>query len=144
MKPFFVFVGILFLLFPSSSIGNPYPSQVKSYEGVLKYLPRHAREMLSSTVLFQTQTKTFQQANRSGTALLAPPANDNYSNREFIGGDSGTVSADNTEATIETGEPHHIPFPYAQNSIWYTWTAPYNGQFGFDTENSTFSTLLAA
>ena len=67
----------------------------------------------------------------------AQPANDDFDGAEPISGISGSVAGDNTGATIEPGEPSDYPpngGPYA--TVWYTWTAPADGAFVFDTIGS--------
>ncbi len=76
-------------------------------------------------------------------STLAPPANDNFANRGYLGGPAGMAMVDNTEATYETGEPYHFFYGFGTNTIWYSWTAPYTGTFTFDTRNSAVATLLA-
>ena len=72
-------------------------------------------------------------------SIAAPPVNDNFTGRIFLPGASGNDTADNTEATLESGEPTHIYdlMGYGSNSIWYTWTAPSTATFSFDTIGST-------
>ena len=58
--------------------------------------------------------------------LFGPPANDDFSLRQGLAGTNWTVAADNTFATMESGEPVD-PINPVGKSVWYTWTAPYNG-----------------
>lgn len=59
------------------------------------------------------------------------PANDNFANRTLITGIPFTVDGDNTDATLESGEPS-----WGQHSVWYEWVAPAGGVYSFDTEGS--------
>ncbi len=68
--------------------------------------------------------------------------NDNFANGEFIGGVSGVAYGSTFGATKEPGEPDHAGNP-GGNSIWYFWTAPINGNVTFNTDGSSFDTLLA-
>jgi len=69
---------------------------------------------------------------------LAPPANDNFANRQSLSGASGTTAGDNTDATLEAGEAAIWYLPDwgtldITNTAWYTWTAPADGDYAFDT-----------
>jgi len=75
------------------------------------------------------------------TLARAQPANDAFDNASTLTGLSGSVTGSTLGATKESGEPDH-----AGNSgglsIWYSWQAPVNGTFSFDTVGSSFDTLL--
>ena len=76
----------------------------------------------------------------------AQPVNDNFTNAVVISGLTGTVSDNNSLATLETGELTSIlfdDFTNVDNSVWYEWTAPATGTATFDTIGSTFDTVLA-
>ena len=77
----------------------------------------------------------------SWTPTNAPP-NDLFVNAQLLDGSSGKVLGTNINATPENGEPFHIGFS-AGSSIWYSWTAPSNGFFTFDTNGSDTNTVLA-
>jgi len=89
----------------------------------------------------------------TASAQTNPPANDNFANAQVISGLSGSVTNDNTGATLETGEPSSIvtdvnTIGYGVNvgaSIWFAWTAPVNanGTVTF-ISSSTNATVLAA
>jgi hypothetical protein len=67
------------------------------------------------------------------TALAAPPANDKLAKAIVLAGTSGSLSATNAEATVESGESS-----FGSNcTVWYTFTAPANGavQFVADQTN---------
>jgi hypothetical protein len=60
--------------------------------------------------------------------LLTPlPANDDFADRQPLAGFDLSVEADTVGATSETGEPDHGGLSPAR-SLWYTWTAPDDGQ----------------
>jgi Ca2+-binding RTX toxin-like protein len=66
------------------------------------------------------------------------PTNDNFANAEPLPStSSGKAGGDNVGASAELGEPH------PGNSIWYSWTAPADGTYRFDTVHSNFDTVLA-
>jgi hypothetical protein len=72
----------------------------------------------------------------------APPANDNFASRIAISGASGTTHGNNVEATGETGEQPLAHVESATNTVWWQWTAPADGWYGFETFGSTFNTVL--
>ena len=71
----------------------------------------------------------------AGTALAAPPANDNFANGQSISGDNAPNNAGSSngkgvagttiDATLETGESVHGA--YNSGSVWFRWTAPNSG-----------------
>jgi Ca2+-binding RTX toxin-like protein len=75
-------------------------------------------------------------------SALAVPANDDFANAQVITGLTGSVSSTNVGATKEIGEPDHAGNP-GGHSIWYSWTAPADGNVAFTTLGSAFDTLLA-
>lgn len=72
----------------------------------------------------------------------AQPANDNFASAQTLTGDFGSITADNTGATAEPGEPNHAGLK-PRASIWYQWTASTDGAVEFDTYNSSIDTVLA-
>ena len=50
---------------------------------------------------------------------MSAPVNDNFSDRILIEDTPFSITGDNTDATLETGEPS-----YGQHSVWYEWVAP--------------------
>lgn len=76
-------------------------------------------------------------------ANASPPGNDNFADRFTLTGASGTANGDNIGATHEVDEPWIIPaFINGTNSVWWTWTCPATGLYGFDTIGSSFHTAL--
>jgi uncharacterized repeat protein (TIGR01451 family) len=71
------------------------------------------------------------------------PANDDLAFAAALSGASGSVSGTSLFATTETGEPAHAGAP-AGHSVWWTWTAPADGQASFQTSGSGFDTVLGA
>ena len=76
------------------------------------------------------------------TARLAPWTNDNFANRIALVGASGTDFGNTHDATLEPGEPWH-GFAFGTNSLWWSWTAPSSGVFGFDTAWSLVDAIVA-
>jgi subtilisin family serine protease len=68
--------------------------------------------------------------------------NDNFSAAVPLIGQSGSVYADNIDATQETGEPAHAGNSGGR-SVWWTWTPPLTGPVTLATLGSDFDTLLA-
>ena len=77
-----------------------------------------------------------------GAVRAAAPANDDFANAVVLAAGGGTVTADNSEATKEAGEPDHAG-DQGGKSIWYTWTPSFTGTASIDTSGSSFDTLLA-
>ena len=77
-------------------------------------------------------------------AWAAPPANDNFANRQVIAGAAGSVAGTTVEATGEPGE-FSAGAQGAINSVWYSWTAPSSGLVTFNTcTTANYDTFLAA
>ena len=72
----------------------------------------------------------------------AGPANDSFAARITLAGTNATSTGTNVGATKEAGEPDHAGNP-GGNSVWWTWTAPADGEVTLDTDGSGFDTLLA-
>jgi len=71
------------------------------------------------------------------------PGNDNFADRITIAGAKGTANGSNFGATHETGEPWITSwFVNGTNSVWWTWTCPTTGLYGFDTIASGFNSAL--
>jgi hypothetical protein len=62
----------------------------------------------------------------------AAPANDNFANRQVITGATGEATGSTVNATREVNEPRHPDYG-SGISIWYSWTAPANGQAIFNS-----------
>jgi autotransporter-associated beta strand protein len=74
-----------------------------------------------------------------GTALAAPPVNDDFANAIVLPGVTGTQTGTNTaEATSQVGEPVAQLFQTLPvNTVWFKWTCPEDGQFTVRTDGST-------
>jgi len=78
----------------------------------------------------------------SGSALLAQsPPNNQFASRIPLSGTNVTATGWNTNASKEIGEPNHAGNIGGQ-SVWWTWTAPANGDLIIKTDGSDFDTLL--
>lgn len=75
------------------------------------------------------------------TVFQTPP-NDNFADRQLLAGIPATASGANRGASQEAGEPDHDQ-ALGGHSVWWTWTAPQNGQVAIDTLGSNFDTVLA-
>src|ERR1017187_1005458 len=78
-----------------------------------------------------------------GAALRAgaAPANDSFASAAVITGISGATFGSSMGATKEPGEPIHAGNAGGA-SVWFRWVAPANGTVTFNTEGSSFDTLL--
>ncbi len=77
---------------------------------------------------------------QAGTSADIPP-NDDFVNRAALSGSSATVSATNTFASKEPGEPNHGGNAGGR-SLWWKWTATTGGTVTLNTSGSFFNTLL--
>jgi len=59
--------------------------------------------------------------------LLAPPANDDFAQRAQLTGESNSITAYNLGATREAGEPRLSNTDPGGRSVWWSWTAPADG-----------------
>jgi Ca2+-binding RTX toxin-like protein len=70
------------------------------------------------------------------------PANDNFADAQVLPStSSGMATGAPDGATHEPGEPQLLVFNPA--AIWYSWTAPADGTYKFDTVGSNFDTVMA-
>jgi hypothetical protein len=77
------------------------------------------------------------------SAVAASPANDDFAAATLLGsGVAGTATGLTLEATKQQGEPAHAGDP-GGHSVWFSWTAPGDGNESFSTTASDFDTLLA-
>lgn len=76
----------------------------------------------------------------SSTALAAPPANDSFASRITLSGSTPSISGDNADATLESGEPTYGSI--AGSSVWYEWTAPTSGFVTLTADTFTGDTVL--
>lgn len=85
---------------------------------------------------------------RSGTVMLNLTfepnieSNDAFSNRITLTGGAASVTADNSQASKEVGEPSHAGNSGGK-SLWWSWVAPSTGTLIVDTIGSNFDTTLA-
>jgi hypothetical protein len=73
-------------------------------------------------------------------ALAAAPSNDDFANAQVLTGNDVTVNGSNVDATMEAGEPR--PTWESVASVWYSWTAPADGDATVDLIGSTFNTVV--
>ena len=104
---------------------------------------------ITATVPSSATTGNVQIVTPGGTAVSSsvftvvnPPANDDFVNAQPIAGTSGLITGRNNDASMETGESNHGGVPGGR-SIWFSWTAPSDGRWTFDTRGSNFDTTLA-
>ena len=72
----------------------------------------------------------------------SPPDNDAFAHATALSGPSGSAAGTGVLSTREVGEPAHAGNT-TSGSVWWRWTAPAAGTAVFDTEGSSFDTLLA-
>jgi large repetitive protein len=78
--------------------------------------------------------------NKNITANFKLPG-DNWIIAFSLAGGSATATCSNVNYTKETGEPNHAGNTGGR-SVWWKWTAPYDGQTTVRTLGSTFPTTL--
>ena len=78
-------------------------------------------------------------AVRSEAAVLK----DLFAERQLLTDSSGRLDGNNANAALEPGEPRHGG-KTGGHSLWISWLAPTNGVVKFQTEASSFDTLLSA
>jgi Domain of unknown function (DUF5122) beta-propeller len=70
-----------------------------------------------------------------------PPGNDMFSNAYPLAGSSSTGTSYIRSATTETGEPNHAGQSLG-HSVWWNWTAPFNGRVRLSASSSEFTAAL--
>jgi Trypsin len=72
---------------------------------------------------------------------VSRPANDRFANAQGLPGNAGSTSGSSVNATLDPGE-----FPFAETSVWYSWTPTQSGtarvsvnQHQFDSELTVFT-----
>lgn len=75
-------------------------------------------------------------------SLNAP--NDFFTNATVLVGPIAGVTGHNTNATLEVGEPQHLPGSTGGRSVWWSWTAPADMPVTLSTEGSGIDTVLSA
>jgi len=73
---------------------------------------------------------------------IPKPANDAFVKRFLIEGQTNIVTGHNFGATLEPGEPSQAGYTGGK-SVWWTWTAPTNGNVSLDANGSDFSVIVA-
>lgn len=68
------------------------------------------------------------------------PPNDDIANAQVLTGLTSSTKGSNSSASAEPLEPASFSDP---GSVWYSWTAPVDGQLAADVCTSTFNTTLA-
>ena len=71
-----------------------------------------------------------------------PPANDDFANALALSGSRLEVTGSTVAATREVGEGYHAG-DGGSGSIWYSWSAPQDGDIRIETCGSDFDTVLA-
>ncbi|MFZ4856651.1 MAG: S8 family peptidase [Desulfuromonadaceae bacterium] len=105
-------------------------------------LDQSVARLTSSGVSVTDSRNGFTTPRLNLLAAVSPPPSDLFSDRSIINGDIGALTAQNFNATAETGEPNHAGV-VGNRSVWWSWTAPNSGVATINTHGSTFDTLLA-
>ena len=97
-------------------------------------------ELLESFLGYKSAHELYRAVPSLGAE---PPANDNFADAVELLNASGQVTGNNTGATLEEEEPCYNCSQESGNSVWWKWTAPTSGLYGFDTDGSDFETSIA-
>ncbi|MBI1177303.1 hypothetical protein GC207_07675 [bacterium] len=95
------------------------------------------KRALSATVVWLTALITLLTSARLGAQTMQ----DNFSDRILYSTVTGDLTVDNSDASVEAGEPNHGGKP-GGHSLWISWIAPTNGIVRFKTQGSGIDTLL--
>lgn len=60
---------------------------------------------------------------------MSAPVNDNFANRIHLSGVPALTNGNNIDATREPGDPSAIATSACNATVWWSWTAPSNGQY---------------
>ena len=72
--------------------------------------------------------------------FAAPPTNDNFASAALVSATPFSDSVDNTEATVENGEPGACNWPY--RSLWYSFTPSVTGFVRAGLSNSPYGAFI--
>jgi uncharacterized repeat protein (TIGR03803 family) len=129
--------------FPTNAVGN-YFVQVSNAAGVVQ--SQTATVELQDPALTAGSPSTLLVDKFGDAVDLTSAATPQHYRPQDGGGETGgytlSQSFSTVGATKEEGEPSIAGQPGGA-SYWYTYTAPINGTFEFDTAGSTFDTMLA-
>lgn len=97
---------------------------------------------LSSLVTNDALLPSRVQVSLTRVSGAVTPANNNFASATVLSGPNAEVTASNSLATSEAGEPLGIT-DNAGNTIWFSWTAPSTGTFNLDTQRGDFDSIVA-
>jgi len=148
--------------FAVQTVGSSYRTVIAVYQGTvlsnLTALTASAAYPEARVCFLAEEGETYQFALdgyywASGDTTLwliqtASPENDDFAGRQMLSGTNVTVIATNTFATREQNEPEHRPddaptITTSHRTLWWTWTAPGDGELDLSTAGSSFDTVLA-
>jgi hypothetical protein len=74
-------------------------------------------------------------------SMQTHPPNDDFESAQPINGTSGSITGSNVGATLQPGES--LAPQAGRTSVWWKWTAPFDGTAVFNTTGSSFDTVIA-
>jgi hypothetical protein len=80
--------------------------------------------------------------NRVSYVVVAPPANDSFTNAVKLPRAGGWFTGQNRYATIEPGEPFHAQNPSVGRSVWWAWTPTVSTNVLIDLAGTPFNAVL--
>ncbi len=75
--------------------------------------------------------------------VVAPPANDAFTNAIKLPRTPGWFAGQNRDASIEPEEPFHAQNPEVGRSVWWTWSPTVSTNVLIDLAGTTFNAILA-
>lgn len=116
-------------------LGNATTPNSKFHDGVASNLALHVDNNACASTMTVDVTHVGDPS-----AVVVPPANDNFANAVTASGDNGSTTGNNEHATMETGEPQ--PLGHGAASVWYSWTPSVSGNATITMAGSDFDTIL--
>jgi hypothetical protein len=98
----------------------------------------HVREVNEGNNVARILIELVQPSDGDGR-----PANDDFIAATVLDGVAAGDVVDTSRATVEPGEPNHVPNGTGGASVWWRWAAPFAQTVVLSTEGSSFDTVLA-
>ncbi len=100
------------------------------------------KELNESNNLARILINFTNPTNQPPSPLVA--SNDMFASAVVLTGITAGTTGHNTNATLEAGEPQHLPGATGGRSVWWRWTAPEDSTVTWTTEGSSFDTVISA
>ncbi|MGH7996351.1 MAG: S8 family serine peptidase [Opitutaceae bacterium] len=130
------------------SAGSAYPTLLGIYTGTVLSSLTAVASSSSGVLSFSAEAGTTYEISVEGqggasglTILQLGYANDAFASPAWLAGPSASITAGNTAATRESGEPT-LNASAVGHSVWYAWTAPGSGQYQVSVTSLDFDPVL--